>query len=171
MTWNEVVKIEPAGSWNDLNLEIAYDASFAPGGDRSRSGVVISLNGQVVHHASNKQSLTSVSSCEAEINAGVMGLKLGLAIRDVVEEASGEGVKLLLVGDNTAAMRSVMTDVTSWRNRHYAMRAAFARDLIGLEKVDVIHRSGKDLVSDALTKVLERQKLTEARSRLGMVTL
>ena len=124
MTWNEVVKVEPKGSWGDLRLEIAYDASFAPGGDRSRSGVVILLNGQVVHHASNKQSLTSVSSCEAEINAGVMGLKLGLAIRNVVEEASRRDVAISLVGDNTAAVQSITTEVTSWRNKHYAMRAA-----------------------------------------------
>ena len=68
--------------------------AFAPGGDRSRSGVAISLNGQVAHHASHKQSLTSISSCEAEINAGAMGLKLGLVIRNVVEEASGRDVAI-----------------------------------------------------------------------------
>ena len=73
--------------------------------------------------------------------------------------------------DNTTAIRSVTTEVTSWRNRHYAMRAAWARDMIELENVEVLHRSGKELVSDALTKVLEKQKLTEARLRLGMATL
>ena len=51
------------------------------------------------------------------------------------------------------------------------MRAAWARDVIEEEKIIVAHRSGKELVSDALTKVLEKQKLMEARQRLGMAAL
>ena len=69
-----------------LQLKVSTDASFAPGGDRSRSGVVVSLNDVVVHWVSQKQQLTSLSSCEAELNAAVIGLRLGIGVQKMVEE-------------------------------------------------------------------------------------
>eukprot|EP00975_Prorocentrum_lima_P059936 12566764-Prorocentrum_lima.AAC.1 len=46
-------------------IDVSADASFAPGGERSRTGVVVKLFGVIVHWASVKQSLTTLSSCEA----------------------------------------------------------------------------------------------------------
>eukprot|EP00975_Prorocentrum_lima_P023749 4997891-Prorocentrum_lima.AAC.1 len=46
-------------------IGISADASFAPGGERSRTGVVVQVFGVLVHSTSVKQSLTTLSSCEA----------------------------------------------------------------------------------------------------------
>eukprot|EP00975_Prorocentrum_lima_P060787 12752826-Prorocentrum_lima.AAC.1 len=59
-------------------IAIAAYASFAPGGERSRTGVVVKVRGAIVHWASVKQLLATLSSCEAELVASVTGLKLGL---------------------------------------------------------------------------------------------
>ena len=67
MTWNEVVTVRPVDD-TELVLEAATDASLAPGGYRSRTGVVISLNGTVIHWTSSKQSLVAVSTCESKLN-------------------------------------------------------------------------------------------------------
>ena len=46
--------MRPGKERPDFDVQIAADASFAPGGDRSRSGVVIIVEGVVVHWTSNK---------------------------------------------------------------------------------------------------------------------
>eukprot|EP00975_Prorocentrum_lima_P046212 9665303-Prorocentrum_lima.AAC.1 len=57
-------------------IEISAYASFAPGGERSRTGVVVKVFGVIVHWASVRQSLTALSSCETELVAAVTGVKL-----------------------------------------------------------------------------------------------
>eukprot|EP00975_Prorocentrum_lima_P051361 10758945-Prorocentrum_lima.AAC.1 len=59
-------------------IESSADASFASGGERSRTGVVVKVFGAIVHWASVKQSLTTLSSCVAELVVAVTGVKLGL---------------------------------------------------------------------------------------------
>eukprot|EP00975_Prorocentrum_lima_P058693 12308924-Prorocentrum_lima.AAC.1 len=57
----------------DSKIEISADASFAPGGKGLSTGVVVKLFGLVVHWAGVRQSLTALSSCEAELVAAVIG--------------------------------------------------------------------------------------------------
>eukprot|EP00975_Prorocentrum_lima_P043549 9141909-Prorocentrum_lima.AAC.1 len=57
----------------ETSIEVLANASFAPGGEVSRRGVVVKLCGAVVHSASVKQSLTALGSCEAELVAAVTG--------------------------------------------------------------------------------------------------
>eukprot|EP00975_Prorocentrum_lima_P037570 7901825-Prorocentrum_lima.AAC.1 len=64
----------------DTKIEISADASFAPGGERSITGVVavVRLFGVVVHWA--------LSSCEAELISAVTGVKEGLGVRQLLKE-------------------------------------------------------------------------------------
>ena len=80
-------------------------------------------------------------------------------------------VPIRLRGDNLAALKSIVKEVTSWRSRHYAIRAGWIRDMVMTEDIVVVHEKGTWLVSDALTKVLDRVKLADARKRLGMIIL
>eukprot|EP00975_Prorocentrum_lima_P039079 8212416-Prorocentrum_lima.AAC.1 len=50
-------------------IDVSRDAAFAPGGERSRTGTVVKVLGAIVHWASVKPSLTTLSSCEAELVA------------------------------------------------------------------------------------------------------
>ena len=168
MTWNEVAVIE-SNKDEEWRLEITTDASHAPGGDRSRTGVVILLGGVVLHWHSGKQTLTAMSTCESEIEASHIGVKLGMTVRALIEEATNQPVKAALIGDNEAALRKLTTQITNWRTRHFSVRAGWLRDYLKKSKIEVEHRKGTLLVSDALTKVLDRVKLTEARLRLGLV--
>ena len=126
------------------------------------------LGGMPIHCMSEKPDLTAISTCESEIEASLVGLRLGLALKALIEEALQQAVKTVLVGDNQAAIRSITTQMTRWRSRHYASRAGWIRDHIGRNGIALEHRRGTLLVSDALTKVLDRRKLTEARLRLGL---
>jgi len=186
-TWSLAMRVEPASGCPVLvqasnqknspsvpklpyHLDIYTDASLAPGGDRSRTGIVIAMNGYIVHWISKRQGLAATSSCEAELNGSFLGLKTGIGLRALVAELVDEGeAEMRMFGDNEAALTTLMTQVTSWRTRHYAIRASWLRDAIVTEECALHHVAGKQLVSDALTKVLERTKLSEARERLQLV--
>ena len=180
-TWDMAMRVEQMSGnpvselalepQKEYYLDAYTDASFAPGGDRSRTGVVLALNGYIIHWTSNKQSIVAVSSCEAELNASVTGLKLAIGMHALVAELTPKAGRpqLRMFGDNQAALLTITTKVTSWRTRHYAMRAAWIRDMVVEEECEVRHVRGTDLVSDALTKVLDRIKLSEARDRLRLV--
>ena len=127
------------------------------------------------------------------MNATVTGVKMAIAIRDTLDDLLNgpvsvtagsvddlpskirEGlhhrVPIRLRGDNLAALKSIVKEVTSWRSRHYAIRSGWIRDMVMTEDIVVVHEKGTWLVSDALTKVLDRVKLADARKRLGMLIL
>ena len=117
-----------------------------------------------------KQTLATLSSCEAELSACVHGLKMGLGIRSVAEELLGR-VRLELHGDNMAMIQTILHKVTSWRSRHYSVRAAWARDTIKEQEVDLKHVPGTEIVADPLTKILAGPTLPKARRKLGMVDI
>ena len=144
---------------------VATDASFAPGGGRSRTGIIVMVNDIIVHWMTGRQDRTALSTCEAELLAHRKGLQVGLNIRDLVREATGQVVQMKMEGDNAGAVRSVKTEVTSWKTRHYAIDASWIRERLQEESVDLQHRPGKSLIADGLTKVLPRELLEQFRGR------
>ena len=153
------------GQAADVVLET--DASLAPGADRSRSGVIIKVGGILVHWSSTKQSIVAISSCDAEINATVTGVKLAMAIRTMVEGILQDRVVFTLFGDNQAALISIQTEITSWRSRHYGMRATWVRDWIKEEEIEVYHKKGTELTADALTKSSRQDEVGASESKVG----
>ena len=69
---------------SQYKVRISAGASFAPAGDRSRTGVVIRVSEAIVHWSSNRQSSAVMSAHEAELNGAVTGTKVGIAIRNIV---------------------------------------------------------------------------------------
>ena len=63
-----------------------------------------------------------------------------------------------------------MYEITSWRTIHYADKAAWIRDTIVKEDIEVGHVPGTELLADPLTKVLERIKLQAAYVKLQLQT-
>eukprot|EP00975_Prorocentrum_lima_P071006 12935227-Prorocentrum_lima.AAC.1 len=101
---------------------MSANASFAPGGERSRTGVVVKLFGVVVHWGSGRQSLPALSSCEAELVAPATGVKLGLGVRQLLKELldprvtsvtemceSRVGIPVRLLQDNDSCIRTLTT--------------------------------------------------------------
>ena len=128
------------------------------------------VNRIVVHWMTGRQDRTAISVCEAEIMAHRAGVQIGLALKDLVKEATGEAVQIKLEGDNTGALRSVVTEITAWRTRHYAGDAAWIREKIEEESIGVQHRPGKQLIADGLTKVLPREQVEQFRERAAFLS-
>ena len=152
----------------EFKVRISADASLAPGGDRSRTGVVIRVAGAIVHWASNRQSGAVFSAHEAELNGAITGTKVGVSIREMVQELEEKEAKLKLDPDNMGTIASILYEVTSWRTRHYATRASGIRDLIAQQGIEVEHIKGVKIIADPLTKVLPRNELRESYEKLKL---
>ena len=147
------------------------DASFAPGGDRSRSGVAIFWKGGFVFWYSKRQPWATLSTPESELGGCVPGIKFGIGIKDLTDRLSPEqeheeGFDLL--GDNTATVITTTKEVTSWRSRHYAYSAGWARDQVARQPIQVSHLPCKELPADGLTKILPGTEVKGARIKLSM---
>ena len=99
------------------------------------------------------------------------GIKFGIGIKDLTdqllpEETHEEGVDMM--GDNTATVITITKEITSWRSRHYAYQAGWARDQVLNQPIKVSHLPGVDLPSDGLTKVLQGTALRKARIQLTL---
>eukprot|EP00975_Prorocentrum_lima_P013646 2903912-Prorocentrum_lima.AAC.1 len=55
-------------------------------------------------------------------------------VTTVIDACHSEvGLRLVLLHDNESCIRTLTTEVSSWRSRHYALRAACIRDVIAHE--------------------------------------
>ena len=70
-----------------------------------------------------------------------------------------------------AMIQTILNEVTSWRSRHYAVRAAWACDTVKEEGVNLKHVPGVELIAYPLTKVLAGPELPKARKKLGMINV
>ena len=132
------------------------DASFASGGDRSPSGLCIFIAGRLVHWASTKQQVTAMSSCEAELDAAILGVKQAQGVAEALRELDPEtAVVQILNTDSASAIQSMKNVATTWRNRHFAVRASWMRDFVDRRDIKVEYKLGKELEADLLTKVID----------------
>eukprot|EP00975_Prorocentrum_lima_P019669 4140029-Prorocentrum_lima.AAC.1 len=63
---------------------------------------------------------------------------------------------------------SLTTEVSSWRSRHYARRAAWIRDMIVHESVLVKYQSGKNIIADGLTKGASEGKAQGSQRQIAV---
>ena len=152
-----------------FELSVSADASFAPGGSKSRSGVVAMLNGCLIQWSSTRQSLAAQSAVEAEIQAAGLGCVTAIAILNLMKSLIGKStLRVELLSDNTGCIANILHTVTTWRDRHFCIRAAALRDQLTEHSIDLKYRSGRLILADALTKVLGRNALELARAALGV---
>ena len=161
------IKIVPVP--DEFKVRISADASFSPRGDRARTGVSIRVAGAIVHWAAHRQSGSVLSVHEAELNGAVTGTKIGIAIREIVQDMTETTAALQLDQDNQATSTRNIHEVTSWRTRHYTSRAAVISDLIAEQGITVEHVRGVPIIADPLTKVLPKVKLMESYEKLQMI--
>ncbi|CAE6925668.1 RE1 [Symbiodinium natans] len=147
------------------------DASWAPGGSKSRTGITVHWGGHLIAWRSQRQTLTAFSPAEAELDALGSALQMGCKTQSIIQSIAGKHFEHQLRGDNVASILQ-LTDpgyhTEDQRTRHYALRCAYVRDHLEASKTKLEHCSGKELPADGLTKVLACTALGKARELLGM---
>ena len=75
-----------------------------------------------------------------------------------------------LIGDSKSGLIQLTGEVGSWRTRHLRIRSAKLRELIqnGVDGWHAVHREGKELAADGMTKPLAGQAFCKFREMLFM---
>ena len=152
---------------NTNELSLYSDASFAPYGERSISGIVILLGGRCVYWKSRRQTLMSLSTAECELIAACETVTLGQAVESLATDLYRTEVTKVLHVDNLAAI-TLAEGSGSQRTRHLRVRAYFLKELIDDKKLTVVHCPGEYQRADALTKALPAPRLRTLSELLGI---
>ena len=153
---------------DDVTFRIVSDASLAPGGARSRSGIALFLGNHLLSWKSQRQSIVAWSATESEIEATAIAIQEGIKLHAVLEELLAVKIHIVANGDNAGAIRLITRQrfhEQTMRTRHFAIRCAYIRDLVWLHGIDIRHRGTCELEADGLTKVLGKAKLSVARQQ------
>ena len=151
-----------------FGLEVFTDASFAPFGERSISGITVQLGNRCVFWKSRRQTLVSLSTAECELIAACEGVVLAQSVQALANELLGEDMGITLRVDNVAAI-ILAGGGGSQRTRHLRVRANFLKEMIENNKLQVRHCPGEGQLADALTKALPAPRLEYLNQLLGVL--
>jgi hypothetical protein len=149
------------------------EAGESPGEDltfgiRAVTGITVTIGGNLVNWSSRRQSVTAISTAEAELNGQVSTLAALLGVAQIVQEL-GIKHRRLLRCDNAAALAMVRGS-TSCKTRYLAMRAAVIRDHVMTGQTDMAYIETSRQLADIMTKALGRIKHAAFMELLGMTT-
>lgn len=151
------------------NVVSSYsDASFAPTGRHSITGLVVTWRRVPLTWRSVKQSMVSLSTAEAELQSIVEGVVFMDAVYCLVAELSGEGEvpKKVIRGDNSASLSIIQEQGGPLRTRHLRLRGAHLRERLSTD-LELIHTPGSIQWADLLTKAFARPRLVELQGLWG----
>ena len=131
---------------------------------------MIQFRGVSISWRTSRTHLVVQSVCEAELVALHECFLLTAGIRELIDEMRVPVGQIVLLTDNLAA-KSLSQEGSSWRTRHFAVKAERLRQqqLLGLAQVS--HIAGSLQKADGLTKTLPKAALEKHHSQVGLVTL
>ena len=152
-------------------LNVLVDASYAPPheGYRSVQGAIYTHGNNILMWSSSRQGFITQSTAEAELLAYNESAQGAESIAHLLA-CFGHKVARRLIGDSKSGLVQLTGEVGSWRTRHLRLRSAKLRELIqnGTDGWHAVHREGKDLASDGLTKPLLGQAFARFRELIFM---
>ena len=152
-------------------LNVLVDASYAPPheGYRSVQGAIYMHGNNILMWSSSRQSFITQSTAEAELLAYNESAQGAESIAHLLA-CFNHKVARRLIGDSKSGLVQLTGEVGSWRTRHLRLRSAKLRELIqnGVDGWHAVHREGKDLASDGLTKPLLGQAFARFRELIFM---
>ena len=152
-------------------LSVLVDASYAPPheGYRSVQGAIYMHGSNVLMWSSSRQGLITQRIAEAELLAYNESAQGAESVAHLLE-CFDLKVARRLIGDSKSGLVQVTGEVGSWHTRHLRLRSAKLRELIqhGVDGWHAVHRDGKELAADGMTKPLAGQAFVKFRSMLFM---
>ena len=177
----------PLSCSSPLVVQTYCDASFAPGGGRSRSGILVLLVNQKTNRAlallwqSRRQTLTALSAPEAAVVALSEALMPAIIIhescRDIgLEVGPSPDVLFVVKTDSQVTLTQLRNESVTTRSRPFANKFNYARDMcygtsMHPASVKAAFEPGKSQKADGLTKVLSGALMKSFVSDLGLAPL
>ena len=172
---------ESVHRWSDVacnctDIEVYSDSDWAGdrGSRRSTLSAVIKVCGITVAAKSRKSKLVCLSSCEAELDAAVLAMKLAIDVSGLQLQLRSPPVTwpahmpqqpMPFYIDNQAALTVIQNDIRG-RNRHFDIRLQFIRQNINISRFLASYCPSDENVADGGTKALNRIKQKVSAQRL-----
>ena len=137
--------------WKPQGLMMFSDASFAPQGDRSHSGWLITYGGVPLAWRSSRQSMITLSTAECELLALLEGAVATKSTEALLADI-GERVESRTIATDSTSALSISTGSSSWRTRHLRIKAGWLQEQINAGIFTVVHWPGEKQPADLLTK-------------------
>lgn len=154
----------PEDSGENTYLEVFTDASF---GDQSYGCVMVLVHGSPVLWKCGKQSTSSLSTAESELQEIIDGMTAGESTFAVAQEIFGD-LKRILWTDSQSAMAIMSSEGGSWRTRHLRLKSAHARARLQTGEWSIRHLPGERMISDIGTKPLTSPRIIALKKEMGM---
>ncbi|CAE7613330.1 unnamed protein product [Symbiodinium microadriaticum] len=135
----------------EARLVLYTDASHSPAGTKSISGSLVLWKGVAICWRAANQSLTALSSAEAELIALSEGAQLLRSVKTTLEDMGIRPEMCELRVDATAAI-ALASSGGSWRTRHLRLREHWLSELVNSDEYQLMHQPGLDHLADGLTK-------------------
>lgn len=156
------------GKGEKLDLHAYCDADFA--GDESRkstTGYVIMFGGGPIGWKSQRQQIVSLSSTEAELVSICSAVKEIVWLRQLGQELDFiDKTPTIIYSDNKSAIRLALDERSVGRTRHMGVRAAYTREQVAENNVEIKHVSSQKQLADCLTKPLTTSGFLSNRNKL-----
>lgn len=138
--------------------EMFTDASYAQETDRkSRSAYVFMVFGCPVIWYSKKQTVTALSSTEAELYALVEGIKEATWMREFLSEVGFDLDKpFTLQQDNQSVIAIAANPIHHARIKHMEVKTYYVRENVDNERLKLVYCPTELMIADILTKALAK---------------
>ena len=97
------------------------DAGYAGSDTRAQSGLVISFGGSIIVWRSSRQTVSTLSTAEAELNAATLAWQICEGVRLLISDLGIQIPKVRLLIDTKAALTTAKCGATR-RTRYFAVR-------------------------------------------------
>ena len=141
------------GSERDAPLMAFMDSNWDS--ERSTSSVYIFCFGGPIYWSSRKQSMTALSTTEAEIIAAVEGAKEVIWFKGLLKELGVEAGSVPCWEDNSACISLAESSGFRKNAKHYTARLNWLRQLVREGGIDLRKITSLDNVSDIGTKAVK----------------
>ena len=153
-----------------LKLEMYCDADWGNGEDRKSTGAYIGmLAGGAITWKAKKQSTVAASSTEAEYMALLQAAKESIWIQRLLSELSRTAENARVIYDDSqGAIALAHNPEHHARTKHIDIQYHFVRDCVETGKISLEYCPTAEMVADALTKPLAKDRHQMLMKRMGL---
>ena len=137
---------------DEQDLVVFTDAGFAGADTHSQSGIVIMWGGSIIVWRSCKQSVSALSTAEAELYGATLGWQIIEGLRHLITSFGIEIPKVKVYIDNKAALTIAMCGA-NWRTRYFAVRGHRLHEEHSRGNAELLHCPTVEMIADCLTKL------------------
>lgn len=169
MTKYDGLRIKGTGEEESLGVKIYADASYGGEEAKSQTGVIMTINHQLVLWYSRRQDTVSLSITEAEYIAASEGAKDAAWVRQLLQEWRLAVPPPHLYTDNEAAHKLTRNHSYHRRTRYIDHKYHYLHQEAQSGNLKIVGIMGKDQLADPLTKLVPMTTITAWKSVIGIL--